>query len=167
MIDVPSVTQRLSASEAHLQSELSGNRVLSRYKTYAIRSASIWSPMTQHCTILNKHWKCPVQWMLCSISHPAALVYHLNPSPTAHLCDLTSSYSPLCVQITEAVSTLVASLQGDSQGSATQALLEPILAPLQAQLQQPHQNGAGPSQQPPERVEYVGALVDRLNTVFK
>lgn len=74
--------------------------------------------------------------------------------------------------ITEAVTSLVASLQGDSQASATQALLEPILGPLQGLLQQPHQNGAGPGQQVPgagqqDNLEYIGALVDRLSTVFK
>lgn len=73
----------------------------------------------------------------------------------------------MLVQITEAVTSLVASLQGDSQGTATQALLEPILGPLQAHLQQPHQNGAGPGQPALDNVEYVGALVDRLSTVFK
>lgn len=76
------------------------------------------------------------------------------------------------MQITEAVTSLVASLQGDSQASATQALLEPILGPLQGLLQQPHQNGAGPGQQVPgagqqDNLEYIGALVDRLSTVFK
>ena len=77
-----------------------------------------------------------------------------------------SSYFVL-LQITEAVASLVASLKGDSQGSATQALLEPILQPLQACLQQPQQLGAGPGQQASDNVEYVGALVDRLSTVFK
>lgn len=80
----------------------------------------------------------------------------------------------MLLQITEAVTSLVASLQGDSQASATQALLQPILGPLQGLLQQPHQNGTAPGQhalgagqQAPDNVEYVGALVDRLSTVFK
>ena len=71
------------------------------------------------------------------------------------------------LQITEAVAALVASLKGDSQGNATQALLEPIIRPLQAHLQQAQQHGAGPGQQAPDNVEYVGALLDRLSTVFK
>ena len=73
----------------------------------------------------------------------------------------------MLLQLTEAVASLVASLKGDNQGSATQALLEPIIRPLQACLQQPQQLGAGPGQQAPDNIEYVGALVDRLSTVFK
>ena len=73
----------------------------------------------------------------------------------------------LLLQITEAVASLVASLKGDSQGTATQALLEPIIRPLQAHLQQPQQHAAGSGQEAPDNVEYVGALVDRLSTVFK
>lgn len=71
------------------------------------------------------------------------------------------------LQIAEAVTSLVAGIQGNSQASATQALLQPIIVPLQSHLQPPHQNGALPSQQAPNNVEYVGALVDRLSTVFK
>ena len=82
---------------------------------------------------------------------------------TLHKEVFASSYVVL-FQITEAVASLVASLKGESQGSATQALLEPIIQPLQAHLQQPQQHGAGPAS---DNMEYVGALLDRLSTVFK
>lgn len=72
------------------------------------------------------------------------------------------------MQVTEAVASVVACLEGDSQAAATLALLEPIMSPLQGRLQQQQQqNGAGPAPPAPEDMEYVGAFVDRLGTVFK
>ena len=71
------------------------------------------------------------------------------------------------MQVTEAVASVVACLEGDSQAAATRALLEPIMGPLQGRVQQQQQNGAGPTPPAPEDMEYVGAFVDRLGTVFK
>ena len=86
------------------------------------------------------------------------------------LGDASTGYKSLNqyrLQVTEAAASVVACLEGDSQAAATRALLEPIMSPLQGRLQQPQQNGAGSAPQAPEDMEYVGAFVDRLGTVFK